>query len=188
MNMELKLKYTNQSNMESLIKESDKMEMESLQKIVEKIFEVKLMKLSRIRELVDARMVYAKILRDRGYTFKVIASSLNKDHTTVVHYMSMVETIFKQDSRLLLKYMQCRDEFLEGRDPIVRRASEKELTSRILELNNKIDELTLERDNILSIDKKNRRLESIIELIDKRTPQGAEKIIERRINQMFNDI
>lgn len=177
--MESKQKYTNQS---------DKIEMESLQAIVEKVFDVKIMKQTRMRELVDARMVYSKILRDRGYTFKTIGLSLSKDHSTIVHYLSVVDVIFKQDDRLLVKYIQCRDEFLEGRDPIIRRVSDKELTSRILELNNKVEELLLERDKILNVSKKNRRLESIIDLIDQRTPMGDEKIIEKRINQMFNDI
>jgi hypothetical protein len=59
---------------------------------------------------------------------------------------------------------------------------------RINSLNKRLDDLLLERNNILNLEIKNRRLESIIDLINARTPQGTERIIEKKINQMFNDI
>lgn len=170
------------------LQEADKVEIEALQSIIKDVFNVNIMKTTRKRELVDARIIYSKILRERGYTLKTIGVSLGKDHSTILHYMSMVDFILKQDDRLLERYMQCRDEFLKDRQPIIKNATEKELMDRINSLNKRLDDLLLERNNILNLEIKNRRLESIIDLINARTPQGTERIIEKKINQMFNDI
>lgn len=180
--MELKQKYTNQNNMK------DKQEMDSLKAIVDRIFDVNIMKKNRERDLVDARMIYAKILRDRGYTFKSIAVSLKKDHTTVMHYVTSVGTFLMQDSRLLQRYIDCKKEFfIDKEEFVVNRLTEKELGERIEELTSKIDSLLLERDEIMDIQKKYARFERIIDLLNENIKQGQEKSFERKLNQIFNE-
>jgi hypothetical protein len=166
----------------------DKQEMESLKGIVEKAFDVNIMKKNREREIVEARMVYAKILRDRGYSYKSIAVSLKKDHTTVIHYVQVIGFILTQDSRLLQRYVECKKEFMiDKEDFIAFKLTEKELGSRIEELTNKVDSLLLERDEIIKIKKSNARLEIIIDMLKENIKEGQEKFYERKLNQIFNE-
>ena len=50
----------------------------NLRNIIDNVFSINIMKNSRTRNIVDARLIYAKILRDRGHTFSAIGRSLKK--------------------------------------------------------------------------------------------------------------
>lgn len=156
--------------------------------IVNNVFSVNILKRNRQLKYVDARLVYSKILRDYGYTLKSIAESIGKDHTTIIHYMNQVDHMLRHDSQLMEKYLICKDSFVKDRDHILQKYSELELQIEIINLKNQIDELTLERSYVIRMDEKYKRLKNIIEVIDKRTPDGDEAFIERQINQMFNGI
>ena len=180
--MESTLKYINQINMK------DKQEMESLKGIVEKTFDVKILKKNRERVTVEARMVYAKILRDRGYSYKSIAVSLNKDHTTVIHYVQVIGFILMQDSRLLQRYVECKNEFMVDKEEFVAvKLTEKDLTDRIEELSGRVDSLLLERDDVMKVQKKYARFERIIDMLNENVKEGQEKFYERKLNQIFNE-
>jgi hypothetical protein len=56
------------------------------------------------------------------------------------------------------------------------------------QLLNQLDSLILDRNALLKEVQKHRRLKSIIEYIDKRTPNGKESLVLRKINLMFNGI
>lgn len=159
---------------------------QSLKDIINGVFSVNIMKKSREMKYVDARLIYAKILRDRGYTLKSIGKSINKDHTTVIHYMSQVDHLLKHNFELMEKYLICKDSFIKGREPMLQNSNELDLQMTIINLKSHIDELILERNAVLKMDEKYKRLRKIIELIDNRTPKGDESFIERQINHMFN--
>lgn len=86
-------------------------EVEKLKKIVNEIFSVDIESKSRKRDLVDARKVYAKILREAGYRYEKIAKSINKDHSTIIHYVENIENIMSYDKDLMDKYMACELSF-----------------------------------------------------------------------------
>lgn len=159
---------------------------ESLKEIINGVFSVNIMKKSRELKFVDARLVYAKILRDRGYTLKSIGKSIGKDHTTVIHYMSQVDHVLKHDLQLMEKYLICKDSFIKGRDELFQNSNELDLQMTIINLKSHIDELILERSTVLKMDEKYKRLRKIIDIVEKRTPKGDEAFIERQVNNMFN--
>ena len=51
-----------------------------LKQIVSEVFDVDILDKRRTRNVVDARGVYSKILKDKGFTLVFIGQSLNKDH------------------------------------------------------------------------------------------------------------
>ena len=60
-------------------------EMQQLADIVKSVFNEDVKDKIQRREIVDARMVFSKILRERGYTYASIGRFLKKDHSTIVH-------------------------------------------------------------------------------------------------------
>lgn len=86
-------------------------EVEKLKKIVNEVFSVDLESKNRKRDVVDARKVYAKILREAGYRYEKIAKSINKDHSTIIHYVENIENILSYDKDLMDKYMACELSF-----------------------------------------------------------------------------
>jgi hypothetical protein len=63
-----------------------------------------------------------------------------------------------------------------------------ELKNEVLELKLLINQLTIERNEIIKVQKKYNRIKKIINLVAERTHVGKEEFIERKINQMFNGI
>lgn len=164
---------------------SIELEAEQLKEIIKRKLKINVMERKRSREVVDARMIYTKILRERGYTVTNISQSINKDHTTIVYYMSIVDDIFYQFPAIKDKYVTCNEEFLKDRGPL-RAKKDSYLTKKLEALEEQVAKLEAIRDYVEHNRTKYKRLQNIIELIDSRTKMGEEKLIERRINEMFN--
>lgn len=161
-------------------------EMESLKYIIDKIFGVNLMKNSRQRNIVDSRLIYAKILRDRGHTLKSIGRSISKDHTTIIHYIGQVDHLIKHDVVLAEKYITCKNIFLQGKPFISDNLTQSDLIDMLNKLTKENETLILERKTFLEMRDSFKRIESIIQLVESRTGSGDEKLIEEKITKMFN--
>lgn len=114
--------------------------MELLKEIVESVFLEKMSSKSRARNVVDARMVYGKILRDLGYGHRVIGESINRNHACIVHYMKNIDFLLKQDKELKAKYEYCKRKYiLNSNDlPNVGRTSDAFIT--IIRLEEQLEE------------------------------------------------
>ena len=75
-----------------------------LKKIVDNEFNVDILEKKRTRTLVDARLVYSYILRQRGVGLVRIAESINKNHATIVYLLKNATSYFKQDEDLNFRY------------------------------------------------------------------------------------
>lgn len=173
--------------MKNEIKKDILSDMELLKGIIEEAFLVKLLSRDRKRDNVDARMIFAKILRERGYTYKSIGNYLYKDHSTIIHYTQQASNLIRTDKKTMELYIQCRNTFLENTDPIILH-TDRDLVKEILSLRNQMDDLVWQYQEAKSTEKKYKRLESIINLIDVRTPTGSENVIKKKINEMFNGL
>jgi len=80
-------------------------EISDLKTIVNNVFGVNLDRNIRKRPFVNSRIIYSKILKDRGYGYVVIGKSLNKDHSTIIHYVSQFERIMYQDEVFASNYL-----------------------------------------------------------------------------------
>lgn len=180
--MESNQKFTMENKLNLMISEIDE-----LKGIIKKNLNVDVMQRRRHRENVDARMIYSKILRDRGYTLKFISDSLKKDHTTIIHYLDIADDIFDQYPPIRDNFNLCRAEFLNGKsdlmDPKV-----SVIKVRLEKLDEEIREMASVKQSLIGKEYKYKRLSDIINLIDKRTRPGQERNIEKRINEMFNSI
>ena len=156
-------------------------EMIRLQSIVSKRFSVDMNENTRKRDHVNARLVYAMILRERGCTFESIAQSIDKNHATIIHYVRTLPFILKQDKFLSKKYNDCREIFFKTIDPDTLPEIKVPDMTEADELKNQIKNLTSQLEN-------KRRLNKIINLIEERTHYGKEELIERKIREMFNGI
>jgi len=93
-------------------------EIEGLKRIVNEAFLVDLDVDNRKREVVDARKIYSKILRDIGYSYEAIGSTINKNHATIIHYVKNIEHLLSYDQSLYFKYVACKNVFVEKKESI----------------------------------------------------------------------
>ena len=163
-------------------------EMQQLADIVKSVFNEDVKDKIQRREIVDARMVFSKILRERGYTYASIGRFLKKDHSTIINYMRNIYSLLTQVNGLMAKYIICRDLFLIDKEVLYINKEEKDNKLSIISLNNQIEKLILERESVTQMEMKYKRIEDILSLIDKKTPNGKEKFILKKVNLMFNDI
>lgn len=163
-------------------------EMQQLADIVKSVFNEDVKDKIQRREIVDARMVFSKILRERGYTYASIGRFLKKDHSTIINYMRNIYSLLTQVNGLMAKYIICRDLFLIDKEVLYINKEEKDNKLSIISLNNQIEKLILERENVTRMETKYKRIEDILSIIDKKTPNGKEKFILKKVNLMFNDI
>ena len=162
--------------------------MEKLKEIVSKVFDTDINIKTRKRNNVEARMIFSKILREDGNTFESIGKAINKDHSTIVYYVNQASVLIKQSIELSDKYLDCKNCYIDNLDVVLPQMKYDELKNEVLELKLLINQLTIERNEIIKVQEKYNRIKKIINLVAERTHVGKEEFIERKINQMFNGI
>ena len=104
-----------------------------LRSIVNKVCRVNVLSKKRNREIVNARMIYSKILRDRKYSYVDIGMSLLKNHASVIHYCKSVNWLLKYDNNLQIKYEKCLELF-SCKDEEIQNLSKPELIIMVKKL------------------------------------------------------
>ena len=95
-----------------------KEDIDELKKIVNDVFLVDIELKDSKRAVVDARKVYSKILRDRGYSYESIGNTIKKDHATIIHYVKNIEYLLSYDQILREKYVACKNVFIKKKNSI----------------------------------------------------------------------
>ena len=121
--------------------------METAKKIINIIYGVDIDEETRKRPVVDARRAYSKILRDAGYSFQYIASTLNKDHTSIVHYVKSIEPLLEYDSAFKKKFILVKQNFLEENKNL-RINSKKDIYAIAISLEKKLIEITSKKEEL----------------------------------------
>lgn len=143
---------------------------------------------SRKREIVEARMMYAKLMkRYSKHSLSAIGAPLGKDHATIIHYNNNFAWLKKNDAEFARKFEILNDMYDEFR-AVWFDAERFDDRSKIIFLQNTLQS---EQEKVEKYEKyfsKIKRLDSIIQLIEQRTPKGEEEYVEQKINRMFNSI
>ena len=116
---------------------------EELKKIVNDVFLVDIDIENRKRDVVDARKVYSKILRDSGYSYELIGKTINKNHATIMHYVKNIEHLMSYDQILRNKYVACKDVFIEKKKSILDQVKkDADIYLTVARLTNELQEAT----------------------------------------------
>ena len=156
-------------------------EIEELIDIIKNVMNVDITKKTNERVYVDGRMVFSKILTDRGYGIAILGRALKKHHSSIIHYRSSANDLLDTNELFAQKYFACKDKFMSDKEDVFKISNKEQLL-------NQIDALILDRNALLKEVQKHRRLKNIIEYVDKRTPNGKESLVLRKINLMFNGL
>jgi hypothetical protein len=159
-----------------------------LKRIIKHLFGVNIDVNTRKRAFVDARRVYSKILRDIGFSYASIGFTLKKDHATIIHYLRNIDHIFVQDKLLFDKYKKCRDVVFKCVDEGSIFMDESNYKKVYVELEQKVNELQSKYAKLHQRVEQYKRIESIIDLVNERTIEGMEEVIENKIRTMFNGL
>ena len=110
--------------------------------VVNHIFGVDIMTKSRKRDVVNARMIYSKILREKHLSYNVIGKSILKNHASIIHYAKSIDWLLVYDKPLLKKYTSCV-ELLNDNDVSYAKLNKAELIFLIKKLQKQNNLLSL---------------------------------------------
>jgi len=151
-------------------------EINELKKIVNNVFLVDLQATSRKRDMVDARKVYSKILRDNGYSYEFIGETIGKDHATIIHYIKNIEYLLSYDRILIDKYVTCKNVFIKEKKCISDQLKKDvDVYVTLIRLNNELQE---------AIESKNKILNEFVDFIEQyeKTTGHLPNIYDYRLN------
>lgn len=163
-------------------------EIQELKLIVNSVFKVNIDIETRLRTHVEARIAYAKILRDKGFSYHKIANTLNKNHATIIHYLRNIDHIFVHDKYFIERYKRCKDLMIGVIEEPSNPTPEKVYINRIKELQSEVQELHAKLNDANQQLIKNARIKSIIKLINERICDDDVEILESKIRTFLNGI
>ncbi len=158
-----------------------------LKAIVEKVFDVDIRNKKRERNIVEARMIFSKILHEKGLPLVFLGRYINKSHATIIHYVKTADKLFSVYPDFAKKYNTCNDYFSNGGLPTYY-MSPRGMRNTISVLRKRITELQEENNTTIRISKRYSRLMDILELLDKKVKVGDEEKVRLMINKMLNGL
>jgi hypothetical protein len=161
-----------------------------VKQIVELVTGVKIIENNRKREVIDARMIYAKILRERGASLVSIGMTINKDHTTIIHYLRTMDSLLITDREVIRKYIKSKELLLLDEQDL-NLLNENDTVSELSRLKETLEisekKVKLLQDENEKLNREMERFRGILKIIDEATPMGQEKIVERKIKRMLDE-
>jgi len=124
------------------LKSSTKLYFKKTREVVNSIFRVDIMSKSRKRNVVNARMIYSKILREKHISYNVIGKSILKNHASIIYYIKSINWLLAYDKPLLDKYNDCL-ELLNDDDVSYSHLNKAELVLLIKQLHKQNNLLSL---------------------------------------------
>jgi hypothetical protein len=161
------------------------MEKEDLMKIIDLVFDTEILSPHRDQEIVEARMVFSKILIERGHTIVSIGNFLNRNHATIIYYRKQISAWIEQYPNIYSKYKYCKDAFIRNRSPI-QISREKNIGEIVIGLRQEVDDLIKQKIELKERLSKYRRMDRIVNLLIERVEEGQEEEVYRKINAMLN--
>ena len=173
------------------IEKKEREKMNTLKQITNDVFNVDITSKNRQREYVNARITFSSILRNEGIKYTRIGGYLGKDHATILHYITNLESYLKTDEDFREKYDTVVNEY-DNKEESVYDIPDDELISEIFRLRRLNKSLYLENNALKREAKKlevyPERMKNIHRLVQERTRVGTEKKIEIKLNHFYNGV
>jgi hypothetical protein len=96
-----------ESKQSSFMEERKKIE--HLRNIVEMVTGERILSVTRYRGEVEARMIFASLLRDTGMHVESIALSMKKSRYAAEYYLKKIEDLLELDSTFRSLYLKCKE-------------------------------------------------------------------------------
>ena len=122
--------------------------MEILKQIVNEIFMVDITSSSRKMNFVDGRKVYCTLMRELGFGYDYIGKTINRDHSTVIHYVRTTSHLMEYDAMFKRMYNACKKKYL-SKDSNVQIKSDNEVHLALIELEEKLEKQIVDKKNQL---------------------------------------
>lgn len=164
--------------------------------VIENQLGVNVLSKKRERRIIDGRIICARILRDRGYTLQSIANVMSKDHSTVMHYLDIVNDLSDVDTSFNEKHLACLNLFQQLNDNQLSNnmseMTDTQLKNELIALRSKTNSLLLENQRLKIEFEKLKQEEKdygeIIDMIRSIVGDINKDLIMKKLRHMLNGI
>ena len=164
---------------------SKEIKMEALSQIIDREFGVKIHKITKKKEYVNARKVFCKILNDLGFPAQDVHEFLRKSHAVYNYYITDADSLLKYNPDVKEKYIKSKDLFFATIRGVL-----KEDVNCVIDTTSKINYSVWDKESLNNgaVQYKHDRIKDIIELIDFNTPVGNEGLVFEKLVQVFETL
>ena len=149
----------------------------------------------RTEDIVNARIIYSHILRERGHSLLSIGHSIEKDHATIIHYLRNIDGWRAKDAEFLKIYKDVHDRFISTTEDLIAFSNEAIESERIASLEEiaidlKIsNRLLIERTEELEGElKKFQKFGKIYDVVNERTRVSDKELVLCGIKEFYNGL
>lgn len=165
-------------------------ERRNLLKTVNRVSGVDILSQCRERPYVNARIVYSYILFKRGHSYTDISRTINRNHSTIIHYMRNAEWLIKNEDELNMLHEACLDVHRKGYGD--EKVTEADLLKHLAQKDKQIEQLSLQIEQLNSQLKQKRkeeeRFEAMFAFLRNRVPLGREEELTSKFNRVINGL
>tara|TARA_B100001093_G_scaffold24627_2_gene21788 strand:+ start:1519 stop:2046 length:528 start_codon:yes stop_codon:yes gene_type:complete len=157
------------------------------------VFNADIYERSRKRNIVDARICFAMLLKEQGLGPSCIGGLIGRDHSTIIHYFNKGEALMQTDKAFRKNVTLAREDY-SGKDPVYYysapelREKYMELRADLVEAKEKMEAAKAELQKIRRAERHDHRILPIINLVRTRTKRGFEDDALQRINRVYNGL
>ena len=162
----------------------------ALKNIVNSVLNVNVDERKKTDEIVKARAICYKIMRDECYfTLKYIGDQFNKNHATIMHSLKEFPFMMKYDKGLQRAYHKIIGIWEQEADQYVE-LNPTQLKKELKDLQEKNNLLNLSlldvQEQLETVQRQHKRHRNIIGMIDERVPEERLQEVERKLNSILN--
>ena len=159
--------------------------------VIAMVFDLDIMKRTRARDYVDARMMFCYILMEEGATCTALAKHLSMNHSSVLHYRTRMPWVLKSDAIFRKKYEHVMSVYSpDDGTPDAYSFSTPKLVEEVLRLRKEMQGLFLRNEEMAAamraVTRSEHRLEPLYRVIQERTPLGREDTYAHKLTQFYN--
>ena len=161
---------------------------------------------SRTSDIVNAKMIYSKILRDRGHSLRLIGLPIHKHHATILHYLRNMDNYLNTDKVFLKNYKICKEEFDKvcqeedntssepvefysfvsvKKEAIMLKIENKDLYSKIEKMEEEREQM---EKKMADFNKDIGRVGPMFNMVRERTRPGTETEVLVKLNKFYNGL
>jgi len=164
--------------------EQTKYEVKKLMDIVNTHFDLDILAKTQKKDYVDGRMIFTKILTEKGYGPSRISRILKKNHASILNYKKKISYYLMADPNLQKRYQECLEDFYRDHDPAYD-MNESDLRRELISLRKKF-RYQVENNNKLRA--KIKSLDPLFKIVKERTSLVDEDDISKKLIRMFNGV
>jgi hypothetical protein len=159
--------------------------------IIKNVMQIDVNSPRKTRDDVNAKIIFSKILIDKGHTRMEVGASMDRNHCTATHHYHKFDGYIKFDKELRELYNTIESIFFDDYDPVYD-MDVKQLRDAVIDCRDEIqmleNRLREEKQRLIAAQHNNHRFEGIYKTLSRGVPMGMEERVNTKLKAFINGL